>query len=112
MPHLVRIAEASRTREWNVYGLLSTIEVERHRKSNPPVPGWLEADYRAAWQKLLELALADLRDGRDALTARSALGAVALAKGYLKLGAWLAFADESEIDEDLEEKAAWSDLYC
>ena len=81
VPQLVRIAGASRPRDWNFYALLSTIEVERHRKNKPPIPGWLEADYRDAWQKVLDLALADLRDGGDVSTARSALGAVALAKG-------------------------------
>jgi hypothetical protein len=35
----------------------------------------------------------------------------ALAKGHVKLGAWMALADESAIDEDPEERSAWSDLY-
>jgi len=34
-----------------------------------------------------------------------------LAKGELKLGAFIAQSDSSEIDEFLEERSAWSELY-
>jgi len=111
VPHLVRIAAAGSQRDRNFYGLLSTIEVERHRLANPPLPEWLVDDYGAAWTKVLDLALADLRHVRDPASLRSILGAVALAKRHLKLGAWIALADESEIDESLEQKSAWSELY-
>ncbi len=39
------------------------------------------------------------------------LGAVALARGKLELGARISNADESTIDEDLEQRCAWSQLY-
>ena len=111
VPHLVRIAGAFSRRDWNLYGLLSTIEIERHRKSNPLLPEWLGTSYLAAWQELLRLALNDLRSVQDSLTVRSILGAVALAKGDLKLGALLSHSDESEIAELLERDLAWSALY-
>ncbi len=111
VPHLVRIAEASGRRAWNFYALISTIEVERHRKTNPDIPEWLANDYRRAWRNVRELAATDLRDATDSTTTLSILGAAALANGHIKLGAWLAFADESEIDEDLQTKADWSRLY-
>ncbi|HET6413810.1 MAG TPA: hypothetical protein VFG53_17260 [Anaeromyxobacter sp.] len=111
VPHLVRICGALPDRDWNLYGLVSTIEVERHRKSNPPLPEWVRADYQMALRDLLALGLADLPRVTDASTVRSILGAVALAKGALKLGAWIAFSDESEIDEMLDERQAWSELY-
>jgi len=60
---------------------------------------------------LLVLGLSDLAHVEDALTIRSILGAVALAKGALKLGAWISLADESEINEMLDDRAAWSELY-
>lgn len=111
VPHLVRICGALPSRDWNVYALVSTIEVERHRKSNPPVPEWVRADYERALRDLLALGLSDLGRVEDALTVRSILGAVALARGALKLGAWIAFADESEIEEMLNDRQAWSELY-
>ncbi len=111
VPHLVRICAALPNRDWNVYALVSTIEVERHRKSNPPLPEWVRADYEKALRDLLVLGLSDLARVEDAITIRSILGAVALAKGALKLGAWIAFADESEIEEMLNNHQAWSELY-
>jgi hypothetical protein len=112
VPHLVRIGAAfPMRRDWNLYALISTIEVERHRKSNPPLPEWVRADYEKALRDLLVLGLSDLARVEDPITIRAILGAVALAKGALKLGAWIAFADESEIAEMLDDHQAWSALY-
>ncbi len=111
VPHLVRICGALPRRDWNVYALVSTIEVERHRKSNPPLPEWVGADYERALRDLLALGLSDLGRVEDATTIRSILGAVALAKGALELGAWISFSDDSEIEEMLDERQAWSELY-
>lgn len=111
VPHLVRVGRLSPKRDWNLYSLVSTIEIERHRKTNPPVPDWIAESYFGAWEELLALALGDLREVRDPLTLRSILGAVALARGDLKLGALLAYSDESEVAELLEQRDAWSELY-
>ncbi len=111
VPHLVRIARGLQNRDWNPYSLVSTIEIERHRKSNPPLPSWLEDDYRTAWKDVLQMALNDLSQADDPLKVRSILGAVALSKGQLKLGAMLSYSDESEIDEVIEKYDGWSELY-
>ena len=111
VPHLVRIAAARSSRDWNLYALASVIEVERHRRRNPPLAPWLADAYAAAWQTLLSLALRDLATVQDPVSLRCMLGAVALARGELKLGAWISDADESTIDEDLEQRCAWSQLY-
>ncbi|MGH8646650.1 MAG: hypothetical protein ACREX4_20210 [Gammaproteobacteria bacterium] len=111
LPHLVRIAKASTRRDWNLYALTSTIEVERHRRGNPPLPDWLADAYRLAWQELFQLAVADLRRVDDTLVLRSILGAIALAKGDLKLGAVISQSDESEITAFLDERDAWSENY-
>lgn len=34
VPHLVRIVKDSGRRDWNLYGLVALIEIERHRKSS------------------------------------------------------------------------------
>jgi len=111
VPHLVRIAESAPKRDWNLFGLVSIIEVERHRKGNPPVPSWLEADYNESLTKLLSLAFKELATSSDLMTIRSALAAVALAKGDLRLGAVLIHLCSSEIDELAEERLFWSELY-
>ena len=111
VPHLVRIAAETDRRDWNFYGLVSTIEVERHRTSNPPLPGWLIDDYQAALQQMQALALIDLPMRDDDLTVQAILGALALCKGQIKLGALVSSLDSSELDELVEEKLAWDELY-
>jgi hypothetical protein len=49
VPQLVRISRDGGHRDWNLYALVARIEIERHRKSNPPIPDWLLADYSSAW---------------------------------------------------------------
>jgi hypothetical protein len=111
---LTVIAEFARrvpSRGWNAYALAATIETERHRRRNPPVPDWLSEDYGRAWATLGELALLDLQGASDPLLVRSALAIIALAKGATKLGAMIGNLDESEIDGYLDEHLAWSELY-
>lgn len=112
VPHLVRIAQAAGVRDWNMYALVAIIEIERHRKKNPPLPDWLRSDYEAAWRDIADLALKDLAAGDDSSTVQSALCVVAIARGQLKLGALVCHFDESEIAELAEERLAWSQLYA
>jgi hypothetical protein len=111
VPHLLRIAKLLPGRDWNFYGLVSTIEVERHRKSNPPIPQWLVPAYKEAMQGMLELALSDLRGSVDPATIQTILGAIALATGNVRLGALISHADESEIEEVLDQYDVWTELY-
>jgi hypothetical protein len=74
-------------------------------------PAWLEMGYRAAWDDLARFALEDLRSSKDSDRITTALAVVALARGQTKLGAFLAFLDESELDELVEDRLAWSELY-
>lgn len=111
VPHLVRFAKALPARDWNLYALTSAIEVERHRTSNPAMPEWLHEEYRQAWDELLHLGISDLRQTIDPLIIRSIVGVLALARGHIKLGAFIAHMDASELDEMLEDRLAWSELY-
>jgi hypothetical protein len=111
LPHIVRINTAKSGRDWNLYALAATIEVERHRAGNPPIPAWAEPDYRQAWHELVQLALADLATGCDTLALRAALSVVAIGRADLKLGALLNYVDTDEISDYVEEHLAWSELY-
>ena len=102
IPQLVQIQKKRGDLDWNFYALISTIEIERHRKTNPPVPKWLEQSYHETWKIILELALIDIRKAEDAITIRSILGTIALAKGLTKTGTLLNNFDESEIEEFLK----------
>jgi len=111
VPHLVRIQRERGGLGWNLYALVSAIEVERRRKGNPPLPEWLTDSYFQSWRELVEIGIVDLKQTDDPLTIRSILGALALAKGAVKLGVLISYLDESEIDELLEERLEWSRLY-
>lgn len=95
---------------WNAYSLISTIEVERHRRGNPPLPAWLAESYRDSWVRVLEMGCRDLGRTNDPLATMSIPGALALAKGQLKLGACIAHSDMSEVEELLETRSAWPEL--
>jgi hypothetical protein len=112
IPQLVRISEARRDTDWNLYALVATIEIERHRSNNPPLPDWLARSYESAWDALVKLALSDLAAGPDALTLRCALSVVALGRGDLKLGALLNYIEGDEIAAYVEDHLGWSSLYA
>lgn len=109
VPHLVRLSR--RKRNWNLYSLVGWIEVERHRKTNPPVPDWLLKSYQEAWEILLELAHDDLRQIREPFQVQSALGVLAIGAGQIKTGALLLHLDSEEIKELSEERLGWTELY-
>lgn len=111
IPQIVRIATHATARDWNFYGLVSTIEIERHRKRNPEVPDWLLEDYELAWHQLLPLALSDIKLQQDDITIRAILSVIAISKGNLKLGALLADLDSSEVDALLHETHDWEAIY-
>lgn len=111
VPQMVCIAAKWSSRDWNFYGLVATIEVERHRKSNPALPSWLKADYDSAFARVSALALEDIGLKVDSATTRAVLSVLALAKSELKLGAMLSALDPSELDEWLEAQLAWSETH-
>jgi hypothetical protein len=111
VPHLVRIHKLNRNFDWNLYALISTIETERHRKSNPALPDWLAASYQESLGELVEIGVEDLKKTKDELTIRAILGALGLAKGAVKIGALISSLDKSEIEEYLDEHLGWAELY-
>jgi len=77
---LVDLYSSGRQPDWNLFSLSAIVEIERHRKGNPPLPQWLSEDYQTAWRKLTALAIAKLRvDEIDSDTLQSALAVVAIA---------------------------------
>jgi len=109
---LARIRDTTALSSDDLFSLVSTIEVERHRRTNPPVPSWLVAEYRDAWNALLRFALAELNESADPLTIKLALTTVTLAKGLCPLGAFIWHHDEDTLAEYLEQHLGWAELYA
>jgi hypothetical protein len=99
VPHLVQIQKDRSDLSWDAYALIATIEIERHRRSNPPIPDWLLPSYESAWNDLMVVALRDYAKTTDALAARAILGVLALCKGLREIGMIVSHFDESEIKE-------------
>jgi len=108
---LARIRRSRPLAANHLYGLAATIEVERHRQSNPPVPDWLREDYRAAREELVGFALEELKIGSDGGTLQQALALVALGRGLVKLGAMISHQGDGTLEEYLDEHLAWAELY-
>ena len=108
---LANLCSVERPPDWNLFALAATIEVERHRKANPPLPEWLRSDYEEAWKKLADLALGCLRNSADPEMLQSSLAVLAIARGGLKMGALIIHLDQSELDEILERDLDWKTLY-
>jgi hypothetical protein len=111
VPQLLRIAKARQDLDWNFYALVSTIEIERGKKGNPPLPDWLKESYERAWADLLDVGIRDLKRSDDPISTRCILGALAISRGDRRLGAILSCLDESEYDELLDKYLAWSQSY-
>lgn len=104
IPALVTIQRRTRALSWNLYALAATIEIERHRRPNPPLPDWLDREYREAWRDLLEFALADLASSHDSLVIRTAMAVVALARNQREIGTLLLEVDPSEVNALLDNR--------
>ena len=103
VPHLVRIALEKRIVNYNILGLVSIIEIQRH-KNNPQLPKALKPNYITAIANLADLAkLAMKQEYWDLDLASTALTAIALAKGQTKLANAINNMDSDDvIDEFLE----------
>lgn len=111
VPQLVHLLGGAQAREEDFYALIALIELERHRPHNPPLPDWLADNYRDAWAQLPAIAARDLQGQLDPVMLESVFAVLALAKGNLRLGALLLQMDSSEVDEWLEERLGWSEVY-
>ncbi|GGB12773.1 MULTISPECIES: hypothetical protein [Mucilaginibacter] len=102
VPHLVRISLQKQIVDYNILGLVSVIEIQRH-KDNPLLPTKLKPNYKKAIEDLAELAKLAMSQYWDLDLATTALTAIALAKGQVKLAnAILNMDSEDTIAEFLE----------
>ncbi|MDJ0973509.1 MAG: barstar family protein [Planctomycetota bacterium] len=104
VPHIVRILAARNVPDWHPYALVSVIELERHRPSNPALPDWLQEGYEAAWLRLMGLALYELEGVDDPLVSRCILGALAVAKGlHARARLFLDMSDDEVLERVTQE---------
>ena len=85
VPHLIRIAKEKELFDFNVFGLIATIEIERHN-DNPPLRKEFEAQYLMALRDgIPELVNVGLSREWDLTLASTVLSALAVSKGYVTM---------------------------
>ena len=102
IPHLVRIYSERGEPDWNIYALAAIIELARHSAKNPKIPADLLPAYQAAWQRLIEIGLRELKATEDATLAENIIGALAIGKGLRAMGRLAILFDEDERLELIE----------
>jgi hypothetical protein len=103
VPHLTGIAIREKKNILEVLGLVSIIEIQRH-KNNPKLPSALSQAYDKAIVELGELAKLLLNQTWNLEVANTVLTALAVSKGQIKLAnAILNLDGEDVIDEFLEQ---------
>jgi hypothetical protein len=102
VPALVHIYELRGVPHYNTYALVTTIELARQNGRNPDLPENLRAAYEAAWQKLVEIGLRELKAANTEPLVSCIIAVLAIAKGQRDLCWFATNYDESERREILE----------
>ena len=103
VPHILRIAKEKKLYNWNVFGLVAAIEIQRHR-NNPVLPKEFEESYLNSIQNELPDLIKEIVNTKWEVTMTAAvLSALAVSKGHIELAdAILKMEDESTLSEFLE----------
>jgi hypothetical protein len=99
VPHLVSIYGERPSADWNVYAIVTIIELARKHGSNPDVPTWLDSSYFQAIRELAHLGLQELQHAQDIDAIRAILSVVAIAKGLRTHAKFLLEYSEDELIE-------------
>jgi hypothetical protein len=81
VPHIVRICRDRGLLDWNVYAIVSIIELARGPGRNPDVPDWLKNDYLSAIRDLSKNGISELPRVDDQDTVCAILSVLAIEKG-------------------------------
>lgn len=104
VPHIIRIAKEKRLINFDVFGLVAIIEIQRH-KNNPQIPEEFEVAYLHSLQvELPELIKLCLADKWDITLASTILSALAVSKGHIQMAEAISKMDDADLlKEFLEE---------
>jgi hypothetical protein len=97
VPELLRIHRNRSTADWNLYAIVTIIELARTESGNPPLPGWLEDDYFRSIQELAGMCAQEIFIATDPDTIRAILSVIAIAEGLRTHGLFLINCSEDEL---------------
>ena len=105
LPQLVRIAKEKKMIDWNLFGLCSLIEQQRHERDNPDLPAVFQQYYQEGLTELSKLALESLKtDQEDDTMFVTALAVIATSSGRTRLGKAILQLEDEELMEEFLEK--------
>jgi hypothetical protein len=109
VPHLVRNCGSRRYVDWNLFAIVTIIELARTDGNNPEVPAWLKIDYFQAIQELAEFGASQIlrAEGEDCV--RSILALIAIARNLRVQGEFLVNYSADEL-LDMRRRSEESDL--
>ena len=103
VPQLVRIGIKKKLFDWNLLGICSIIEQQRHLKSNPKLPLEFQDYYNKGLSDLKGFVIKNLNNDLDNTTSLLALSTIATCDGRIKLGeAIMKMEDEDLLSEFLK----------
>lgn len=103
VPHILRIATEKEIFNFNVFGLVSTIEIERH-KNNPLLPTEFEAEYlQSLRDSISALVKIGLHKPWDLTLAATVLTALAVSKGHLPMAHAISKMEDEQLTEEFLE---------
>lgn len=103
VPQLARIARDKNLFDWNILGLCSLIEIQRHAAGNPALPPELQEYYTKGLENLRQFVLSNINNEMDDTTYTLALTVLAVCTGRIKLGKALSVLDDDVLDEFLNQ---------
>lgn len=86
LPQLVRIAKDKGLFDWNIVGLCTVIEQQRHLGNNSPLPQEYSEYYSNGLKELKEFVVSNINSEMDDTLLLTALSTLATCNGQVKLG--------------------------
>ncbi|MGA3101450.1 MAG: hypothetical protein ABSD61_06285 [Terracidiphilus sp.] len=99
VPHIARICRDRGLLDWNVYAIVSIIELARGQGRNPDVPDWLKNDYFNAIRDLSKNGLSELPGAQDPELVLAILSVIAIEKGLRTHARFLVSYSDDEMLE-------------
>ena len=97
VPELVRIHRAGEAVNWNLYGLVATIELARTEPHNPDLPDWLRTEYFRSIRELAQMGREDIALAEKPETVRAILSIIAIERNLRNHGRFLLDYSEDEL---------------
>jgi hypothetical protein len=103
VPQLARIAVKKDLYNWNLLGICSVIEQQRHLGENPQLPPEYQEYYNDGLKILKQFVITNINRQTDDTTFRVALSTLAVCAGQIKLSKAIGELEDDIMEEFLEQ---------